>query len=198
MGRPRDSQVSFQQPVSAQQMYSSILSQRAPDEWDSCPQLDLEPTVQRFPNAGHGAFPILDMYKVDMTNFNRDKPYTDRRELLFYRPHKPIAQDDPNAHITAHAYASDRNGLLMLANHVGFARSFKKAATLSYSFYVHSNANEAVMDDKGWWLLEFRWTRADAERCIMETKIWSPEGKHIASGYQDGVLASHDNAKNKL
>ncbi|RFU76670.1 hypothetical protein TARUN_5610 [Trichoderma arundinaceum] len=176
---------------SAQDRYASILAQRAPDEWDASPQLDIDLVKDAFPNAGHGAFPIVDMYKVDMTTFNAGKPVPERRELLLYRLHKPVPASDTNAHILCHAFEADRNGLIMLSNHLGWGYNLGVAASLSYTFIVHVNAEETVMSD-GWWIQEVCWPRVSAGRGTLESRIWSPAGKHIASGYQDGIVAPRE------
>jgi acyl-CoA thioesterase len=61
------------------------------------------------------------------------------------------------------------------------------AASLSYAFIVHVNPEEAAIGD-GWWIKEESWPRVDANRGMIESKIWSPAGKHIASAYQDGIV----------
>ncbi|KAL2682779.1 hypothetical protein Neosp_007234 [[Neocosmospora] mangrovei] len=189
--------VTFKRPVPSpddvqdtppQERYRDILSSRNPDEWDPCPQADLDGLKAKFPNAGHGAFPILDMYKVDMTAFNADKPIPDRRELIYYRLLKPIPKEDVNAHVVTHAFEADRNSLFMLGNHLGYGHDLGIAASLSYSFYVHVNAEEAVMEGDGWWIQEASWSRFSAGRGAMESRMWSPEGKHVATGYQDGIV----------
>jgi acyl-CoA thioesterase len=148
-----------------------------------------------FPNEGPGGFPILDMHKVDMAEFNKDKDIVDRRELILYRPLASIPPQDFDAHIACHAFEADRNGLLMMANHLGYGRSLGAAASLSNSFYVHVNGEEAVMKGNGWWLQEVSYPRASAGRIMMEVKIWSPEGKHVASGYQDGIVVPREKSK---
>ncbi|KAK7427235.1 hypothetical protein QQZ08_006171 [Neonectria magnoliae] len=171
-----------------QERYHSILSSRLPTEWDLCPQADIDALKEAFPNPGPGAFPILDMRKVDMTSYNADKPLPDRREVILYRLLEPILRVDVNAHIACHAFEADRNGLIMLGNHLGYGYSLGVAATLSYSFYVHVNAEEAVMDGDEWWVQEVYWPRYNAGRGSMMSLAWSPEGKHVATGYQDGIL----------
>ncbi|EHK20620.1 uncharacterized protein TRIVIDRAFT_48947 [Trichoderma virens Gv29-8] len=185
--RPAPSPAELQMKGSAQERYADILSQRAPEEWDASPQLDVDAVTALFPNAGHGGFPMLDMYKVDMRAYNADKEVPERRELLLYRPYKPIPEDDANAHIVVHAFEADRNGLIMLTNALGWGYNLGSAASLSYSLYVHVNADEAVMKGDGWWIQEVYWPRVSAGRGMMESRIWSPEGKHVASGYQDGI-----------
>ncbi|KAL7930315.1 thioesterase-like superfamily domain-containing protein [Trichoderma chlorosporum] len=189
--------VTFKRPVpsfadlqssSAQERFADILAQRKPDEWETSPQLDIDVLTDIFPNAGHGGFPIVDMYKVDMKAYNADKPIPERRELLLYRLHKPIPAEDINAHILVHAFEADRNGLLTISNYLGWGYNLGAAASLSYTFAVHVNPEEAVMRD-GWWIQEVCWPRVSAGRATLESRIWSPEGKHVASGYQDGIAA---------
>ncbi|RFU79383.1 hypothetical protein TARUN_2838 [Trichoderma arundinaceum] len=196
--RATPSPVELQMKGSAQERYAAILSQRAPDAWDASPQLDVDAVTVLFPNAGHGGFPMLDMHKVDMRGYNADKDVPERRELILYRPYKPIPEDDPNAHIVAHAFEADRNGLIMLTNHLGWGHKLGSAASLSYSFYVHVNAEEAVMKGDGWWIQEVYWPRVSAGRGMMESRIWSPEGKHVASGYQDGIAIPKKKTEEKL
>ncbi|RDA93512.1 hypothetical protein CP533_3981 [Ophiocordyceps camponoti-saundersi (nom. inval.)] len=179
----------LQDPQSVQERFADVLSSRRPDQWEVTPQVDLDTVRELFPDAGPGAFPILDMRKVDMTEYNASRPATNRVQLLYYRLLEPLPVDDVNAHIVCHAFEADRNGLLMLANYIGYGRNnLAKGASLTYSFYVHVNADEAVIKGDGWWLQEVRWPRVSAGRCMMESKIWSPEGRHVASGYQDCVV----------
>jgi acyl-CoA thioesterase len=177
-----------QESESPQVRFAAILQSRAPDEWEACPQADIDLVRETFPMKGHGSFPILDMYKVDMTGYNAGKAIPDRRQLMLYRLHKPVPEQDVNAHILCHAYESDRNGLIMLGNHLGWGYNLGPTATLSYSFFVHVNGDEAVMRGDGWWIQEMWWPRVSAGRCMQETRLWSPEGKHVASGYQDGMV----------
>lgn len=173
---------------SVHETYADILSTRAPHEWDTSPQTDVDAVTDIFPTFGHGRFPILDMHKVDMDAFNAGKPVDERRELIYYRLLKPLDKGDVNAHILCHAFEADRNGLIMCGNHLGYGRHLGMAASLSYSFYVHVNADEAVMDTETWWLQEVCWPRVSAGRAMMESRLWSPDGRHIASGYQDGII----------
>ncbi|KAK7959520.1 Acyl-coenzyme A thioesterase 8 [Apiospora aurea] len=124
-------------------------------------------------------------------------------------------KEDPDAHILTHAFEADRNGLLMCGNHVGFGSSLARAATLSYSFVVHHDDDvEYTVDHKGihrsthkhdereeeeeeedeggdeWWIQEATFPRVEANRCVVLSKIWSPQGKHVATEYQDGIIQS--------
>lgn len=181
--------------MSPQRRYASILSQKAPDEWEPCPLVDIDIVTATFTNLGHGRFPMLDMHKVDMRAYNADKPVPERRQLIYYRLMEPHPIEDVNAHIVCHAFESDRNGLIMLGNELGYGFSMGAVASLSFSFYVHVNAEETVMQGDGWWIQEVYWPRISAGRGMLETRTWSPEGKHVASGYQDGMILPARDAK---
>jgi hypothetical protein len=140
--------------------------------------------------VGHdqeGRFPVATMRKVDMSGFNEGRPVHERRELLLYKLLEPLPADgtggwDANAHVVAHAFVADRNGLLMAGNHVGFGWAFGRAASLSYSFVMHVNAEAAVMrEEDGWWVQEAWFPRMAACRVILESKIWSQGGVHVAT-----------------
>ncbi|PHH75117.1 hypothetical protein CDD82_4594 [Ophiocordyceps australis] len=180
---------------SPQQRYADILSKREPHEWPMSPQSDVDLIRDLFPHEGPGAFPVLNMHKVDMTEYNESLPVPERRELIYYRLLEPLPGDDVNAHIVCHAFEADRNGLIMLGNHIGYGYGLGRAASLSYSFYVHVNPEEAVMGDQGWWLQEVSWPRVSAGRCMMECRIWSPQGRHVASAYQDGMILPSEASK---
>ena len=81
------------------------------------------------------------------------------------------------------------SGYPMLSNHVGLSVG-GRMATLSYSFVVHCNVDEAVMHpgENEWWIQEWSFTRAGAGRGLHVSKIWSPKGAHVATEFQDGLL----------
>jgi hypothetical protein len=54
---------------------------------------------------------------------------------------------------------------------------------------MHVNAEAAVMrEEDGWWVQEAWFPRMAAGRGIVESKIWSPGGVHVATEYQDGLI----------
>ncbi|KAI2473580.1 Thioesterase/thiol ester dehydrase-isomerase [Annulohypoxylon bovei var. microspora] len=178
------------QELSAQTRFANILNSRPPSAWDPAPHVDIAKKLDDFPMKNPGSFPAVDMKKVDLTAFNEGKPLYDRRELLLYRLLAPLPADNPDSHILAHAYEADRNGLLMIGNHIGFGYDFARAASLSYSFVVHVNSEDAVMTygENEWWIQEACFPRVEAGRAIITSKIWSPKGVHVATEYQDGVI----------
>ncbi|KAK4120259.1 Thioesterase/thiol ester dehydrase-isomerase [Parathielavia appendiculata] len=208
---PDSAGVSTQEPQ-PQQRFASILSSRPPSAWPPAPPVDITGMVEIAGAHQAGKFPVAEMYKVDMTGYNQGRPVHERRELMLYRLRKPLTlvpacaepegndaevgaaavwDDDANAHVVAHAYVADRNGLLLVGNHVGFGYSLARAASLSYTFVVHVNAEQAVMRDDegdGWWVQEMWFPRTAAGRGVVKSKIWSPTGVHVATEYQDGLV----------
>ncbi|KAK4237617.1 thioesterase-like superfamily-domain-containing protein [Achaetomium macrosporum] len=177
-----------------QKRFAAILSSRKPEDWPPSPPVDITGTVELAGPDQPGRFPVATMRKVDMAAYNAGRPVHERRELILYKLRRPLpcSADGPwdaNAHVVAHAYVADRNGLLMAGNHLGFGYSLARAASLSYTFVVHVNAEQAVMrDEDGWWVQEAWFPRAAAGRGVVESKIWSPKGVHVATEYQDGLV----------
>ncbi|KAJ9150766.1 Acyl-thioesterase [Pleurostoma richardsiae] len=184
------------QDVPPQRRFAEVLSSRPPDAWPPAPPLDLE-SVRQVLGGAHpvGTFPTVDMRKVDLSAWNAGRGVADRRELILYRLLRPLplpaeapeGENAANRHVLVHAFESDRNSLLMIANHLGFGLALGRAASLAYSIVVHVNAEEAVMAGEGWWIQEVAYPRAAAGRTTLLNKIWSPEGVHVATGMQDGV-----------
>lgn len=186
----------------AQERFASILSSRPPEEWPPSPPADIDMVTDFVGKDIVGSFPGVDMKKVDMTAYNAGKPLHEKRELILYRLLTPLPSDgtdgwDANAHICAHAWTIDRNGLLMLGNLLGIGHAFGRAASLSYSLVVHVNAEEAVMEGDGWWIQECCFPRAAAGRGVIMSKVWSPEGLHVATEYQDGLCQAAEGSRGR-
>ncbi|GKT52191.1 uncharacterized protein ColSpa_12372 [Colletotrichum spaethianum] len=190
--RPEKGRVDSQEEP-PQRRFADILATKSPKDWPHAPAVDVNEIKAMFPDVGETTFPIVDMHKVDLTAYNEGKPVTERKELLLYRLKRPLPADDPNSHVAVHAFESDRNGLLMIGNHIGIGWNFGTAASLTYKFVVHVNVDQAVMKDPsgpddGWWIQEASFPRAGQGRGILVCKMWSPEGIHVATGYQDGIV----------
>lgn len=157
--------------------------------------LQEESPQQRFGDAlstslnNASALPGLHVHRVDLGAFNKGKPLYERRELLLYRLPAPLPRSaKPSMHIMCHAFEADRNSLFMLGNQAGFGWDFGRAASLSYSYVVHVNPHDAVMQygEDEWWIQEVS-LAPEAGNGIVMSKLWSPEGVHIATEYQDGI-----------
>ncbi|KAF9878071.1 acyl-thioesterase [Colletotrichum karsti] len=172
--RPEEARVSSQE-VPPQDRFADILKAKSPGQWPKAPAVDVEEIKAMFPDAS-GHFPIVDMHKVDLTAWNEGKDVTERRELLFYRLRGPLPADDPNAHALVHAFESDRNGLLMIGNHIGLGWSLGVAASLTYAFVIHVNVDQTVMKDPsgpddGWWIQEVSFPRAGQGRGALMSEL---------------------------
>ena len=190
---PHSAGVSMQQEP-PQQRFGEILRQRPANDWPPAPLVDIDAIMAFESGRDVGTFPIVDMKKVDMTAYNEGKPVHERVELILYRLLSPLPSDgtdgyDANDHVLVHAFTIDRNGLLMACNHLGMGWTRNQVASLSYSFVVHVNPNEAVMDygEDQWWVQEASFPRAGAGRAVITSKVWSPQGVHVATEYQDGL-----------
>jgi len=179
------------QELSAQARFHGILSSRPPPAWDPVPLADMDSVNAQLSRREAGTFPGLHMHKVDMREYNKDKTLHERRELLLYRLIAPLpATASSSMHIMCHAFEADRNSLFMLGNQAGFGFDFGRAASLSYSFTVHVNPDDAVMryGEDEWWLQEVCFPRLEAGRGVVMSKLWSPAGVHVATEYQDGII----------
>lgn len=190
--RPPTASDATSQETPAQSRFADILGSRVPGEWDPSPPIDIASIVAAVPRDFVDTFPAVEMRKVDMTPYNEGRPVHERRDLVLYRLLAPLPASDPNAHVLVHAFEADRNGLPMIGNHVGIGLNYGRGASLSYSFVVHVNSADAVMKygEDQWWVQEVCFPRVEAGRGVLMCKIWSPEGVHIATEYQDGILQS--------
>ncbi|ERS97481.1 hypothetical protein HMPREF1624_05649 [Sporothrix schenckii ATCC 58251] len=194
------------QEAPVQQRFAAVLGERAPAAWAPSPPVDIDVLLEVLGRRDVvGTFPMVDMKKVDMTRYNDGRPLADRRELILYRLLAPLPRAtaaECNAHVLVHAYAADRNGLLMTANNLEFPLN-DKVASLSNTFVVHTNVAAAAMTyhppaasdndlAAGWWIQEVCFPRAGAGRAIILNKIWSPEGVHVATEYQDGLCIAQE------
>ncbi|KAH6839556.1 thioesterase-like superfamily-domain-containing protein [Chaetomium sp. MPI-CAGE-AT-0009] len=175
---PHSEGVSAQEPP-PQQRFAAILAQRPPHAWPPAP-----PSISRA--SWSWSAPTSPAGSPSRICARLWKP------LPLPLPGKGEGEvdGDASAHVAAHAYVADRNGLLVVGNHVGFGHAFGRAASLSYSFVVHVNGEEAVMreGEDQWWVQEMCFPRAAAGRGVVESKIWSPSGVHVATEYQDGLV----------
>ena len=102
----------------------------------------------------------LHLRKADMSAYNADRDALDRRQLTFYtlrgslplptapfppRPGKVNVTREANLHACAHLYASDRNSLFIVPNHLNRGREFTRMASLSHSVIFHVGIKDLIM-----------------------------------------------------
>ncbi|KAE8352318.1 thioesterase-like superfamily-domain-containing protein [Aspergillus coremiiformis] len=105
-----------------------------------------------------------------------------------------------NLYACAHMYSSDRNSLLLIPRALGHKIWIAMASlTLTVVFHQHGDALRMIDWDakpskKGTelpkkWFVQEGWTpRSGGNRAIHESWLWSPDGKLLATSYQDSLL----------
>lgn len=140
--------------------------------------------------------PGLDTRKVEMAPHNEPLSPFQRRQLYYYRVIGTLPPD-PNLHACAHLYASDRNSLFIVANHLDVGKSFQQGYTqmgsLSHTVVFHVPATDLMMiKDEGaerlWYCKEDWTTRAGGGRGIHNSRLVGPGGIHVASSWQEGMV----------
>lgn len=82
-------------------------------------------------------FPGLESVKADMEPYNQDKYPFDKRGIIFNRALGEMPAD-PNLHLVAHLYASDRNSLYIVANQLDMGDLWRNMSSLVHSAVFHS------------------------------------------------------------
>jgi acyl-CoA thioesterase len=142
--------------------------------------------IQKFPE--HKTFPGLEIRRADCGAYNAGKRAEEYRQLHYYRLVGDVSRREPNLHAAAHLYASDRNGLFLISNAVGFADRLAKIASLGHSVIFHTDAEGMLLEGNGWWTQEAWTPRSGGGRGVHESKLWSPNGVDVATTLQDGLV----------
>jgi hypothetical protein len=171
-----------------------------------------------------------------MSAYNDPLQPIDRRQLIYYSVRgslpSPLATlssekktrtlcREANLHAVAHLYASDRNSLFIIPNHLGVGDKFTRMASLSHTVIFHVEAdklfapNEPVdkppnaapteMDrnssiespkERKWFIQESWTTRATGGRGLHTSRLWDPDtGLHLATTIQDGLIRFKSDAR---
>lgn len=104
--------------IDLRKAFSPVLDNVKPMDHEEMPGTDA-PWYWEYQRRNGGytdPFPGLHLRKVNMERYNSDKPPLERRNLKYYAVigSMPSIKDDPNMHICAHLYASDRNSLFVM------------------------------------------------------------------------------------
>lgn len=140
---------------------------------------------------------------------------------------KPKYSREANLHAIAHLYASDRNSLFVVGNHLDIARDAIRIATISHTVIFHvgieqllfsnepadepanaaptekvdgsENAPDAASKSRKWYLQEVWTSRAEGGRGLHRSRIWNPDtGVHLATTIQDGLVRFKADSDPKL
>ncbi|KAK5122061.1 hypothetical protein LTR85_004307 [Meristemomyces frigidus] len=194
------SPLDVQEKVDIWDKYKSVLEGRTPMDFEECPGMDVPWYWERRKETGHNdAFPGLQARKVDMAAYNDERHPLDRRQLILYRALGELPPD-PNMHLCAHLYASDRNSLFIVANHFEVGDVYTQMGSLVHSVVFHTGMKELMfgssattnspLDDASgkWFCKEDSSDRVAAGRGLFHSKVFAPDGAHVASILQDGMI----------
>jgi hypothetical protein len=188
-----------QEEVNIWNKYATVLKGKKPADFEECPGIDAPWYWQRRKDTGiNEPFPGLQMHKVFMGPFNAQKHPLDRRQLIMYREIGSIPRD-PNMHLCAHLYASDRNSLYIVANHFDIGNDWTQMSSLVHTVIFHADMDDlwfqpgearSELDTvDGRWFCKEDWSdRVAAGRAMFHSKVWSANGKHVATMMQDGMI----------
>ncbi|THV85511.1 Thioesterase/thiol ester dehydrase-isomerase [Aureobasidium pullulans] len=190
---PEEGNLDVQEKIDLDKQYEVVLSGKKPEDWQEVSGMDVPWYNARRKSTGRNdAFPGLECRKVDMTRYNASLTAFDRRQLFLYRSLGDLPSD-PNIHACAHLYASDRNSLFIVANHLEISDKFTHMASLSHTVVFHCPVSQLMLQNQGsgertWFCQEVWTTRAAGGRATHHSRIIGPDGAHVASTFQEGMI----------
>ncbi|KAF2723637.1 Thioesterase/thiol ester dehydrase-isomerase [Polychaeton citri CBS 116435] len=190
--KPEHSALDAQAKVDLWSRYGTVLKGKKPEDFPEAPGMDVPRYWRRMAATGYNdPFPGLDSRKVTMDAFNRTRSPLDKRHLLFYRIIGK-APDDTNLALCAHLYASDRNSLFIIANHFDVGDTFTQLGSLVHSVTFHAPVEALMMHaedcSRRWFCKEDWTTRVADNRGMFHSHVWGPDGTHVATLFQDGMI----------
>jgi acyl-CoA thioesterase len=180
------------------QTYSSVLKDKTPEDFPEAPGMDV-PWYWKELEEGHpnDKFPGLKTLKADMKAVNEQRQPLNRRQLIFYKTIGDMP-GDANLHMCAHLYASDRNSLFIVANHLEVGDSWTQMGSLAHTVNFLAPVKDLLFkaarekntgNPQGDWFCSENWTeRASVGRGILHSRGWSPDGTHVMTVMQDGMI----------
>lgn len=181
--------------------YEVVLQGKKPGDFPEVDGMDVPFYKKLRRETGHNdLFPGLQYTKVDMMPFNESRHPLDRRGLMFYRVTGDLPAD-PNMHLCAHLYASDRNSLYIVANNLDTSGLWTQLSSLVHSTSFHSStetlmfgpsvSNSGPMEDivQGRWFAKEDWTTNSSNgRAMYHGRLLTADGTQIATMTQDGLI----------
>ncbi|KAI4709488.1 hypothetical protein J4E89_005504 [Alternaria sp. Ai002NY15] len=169
--REESSPFDMQESVDLKEVYRDALEGKEdePMEHAAAPSNDSEHFRETYLPAHPDHFnPIAGLHirKADMSKYNQSRHPLDRKQLTFYTlrgalplptaPYLPPSESDQkltltreaNMHACAHLYASDRNSLFIVPNHLDRPRGYKRMASLSHSVIFHVGIKDLIMPNE--------------------------------------------------
>ena len=196
---PDETILDVQSNINLWDKYDLALHGKKPSDFPPCPGYDV-PWYWKEQASGkpNDPFPGLDTRLADMSAYNTSKHPLDRRQLVFYRSIGSIPLFNPNLHLCAHLYASDRKSLFIVANAMEIGDIYTSMGSLVHQVIFHSRAEEMEFgEDLGeegskWFVKEDWCTRYCGSRGLFYCRVWSPGGRHVMTITQDGMVRLPD------
>lgn len=131
----------------------------------------------------------IDFRKQRMYPYNKHiKEVANRRQINYFRSHYPLP-DNPNLHVGALIYSSDRNSLFTILNVQDEARIVNSVASIDCTFILH---NFDVRVDHNW-LTMCTWSERSCDsRGLYNGHIYDSKNRLVCSFMQDGVLRAQE------
>ncbi|KAL3456885.1 thioesterase-like superfamily-domain-containing protein [Aspergillus heterothallicus] len=126
----------------------------------------------------------------------KESSATDAKELR----ERDEAGEFDNLYACAHMYSSDKNSLLLIPRSLGIKNwSSMASLTLTVVFHLHgeplrmvdwnASLDKTSAGPPKKWFIQEGWTpRSGENRGVHESWLWSPDGKLLATSYQDSML----------
>ena len=189
--RDEGSILDVQEKVDLWDKYSVVLKDKRPEDFEEVPGMDVPWYWQMRAETGfNDKFPGLQSHKAAMGPYNEHRHPLDRRQLIFYRTRGEMP-DDPNLHACAHLYASDRNSLFIVANHLNVGDKYTQMGSLAHTVVFHTPIKDLLFDadGKGKFFTKEDWTtRAAGGRGMFHSRVFAPDGTHVATLMQEGMI----------
>ncbi|ANB14340.1 hypothetical protein AWJ20_5309 [Sugiyamaella lignohabitans] len=126
----------------------------------------------------------IDLRKLDTKPYNKNKPLADRRIMHYFRSHDKLTTN-PNMHVAALLYTSDRNSLFTILNIQDEPYYIRGIASIDHSFVLHDMDPKV---DEEWLTMETYTDRAVDGRGLYKGRMYDADHKLVCSFMQDGVV----------
>ncbi|KAK9243735.1 HotDog domain-containing protein [Lipomyces tetrasporus] len=164
-----------------------------PEECSSAPDIEKPKWIEWASDDSNQYMQIqhaIDVRKLPHTYATQAEEVASRKMYHFYKSVTKL-DDNPNLHLSAHIYASDRNSLFVASRIIGKADSIEQVTSLTHAivfFPPSSLDNKSVAPaDDGWSLME-SWTgRSGDGRILYSGRLYDQQGCMIAEFLQDGM-----------
>jgi acyl-CoA thioesterase II len=190
------SELDVQEPADLWKRYKAVLDGKRPEDFPIPPSMDV-PWYKKALAEGaiqNEKFPGLEVRKPEMQAYNDSLTPLDKRMLTFYKPVGSLSS--MNMEICAHLYASDRSGLYIVAGYHDVGDTYSQIGSISHTVLLHAPMEELAFRSTDtensfqgdWFCREDHSDRATGGRVTFHARIWSPNGTHVATILQDGMV----------